>query len=111
MSLTIINKKPVDQRNPVADTISAAKAHYAKYNRYIKEVHLDKVRWEIFKVHMQRILDGQDIEIRDEIHFRDMIVKKGSKFMLKPYEFILKESTLDNPEYFKNPISFKNADA
>lgn len=78
--------------NPVADMIVAAIAHYEKHNRYIDTVELNKVRWEMFKAYIGRL--DPDLDIRDEIHFKDIKVKKMSKFSLGAVKITLQKSTL-----------------
>jgi len=92
MAVAIINR---EKRNPVADTILAAVQHYARFNRYIDVIELEKIRWHIFK-NWAMSFDSA-LEIRDEVQFQDITVKLGSKFQLEPMKITLKKSLLDNP--------------
>lgn len=83
--------KTANKRNVVADTIAAAYEFYAKQNRFIKTVELDKLRWGIFKAYMGRMIPD---EIRDEVKFQDISVKKGSTMQVVPMRFYFEKSTL-----------------
>lgn len=92
MAVAIINR---EKRNPVADTILAAVQHYARFNRSIDVIELEKIRWHIFKNWVMSF--DSELEIRDEVQFQDITVKLGSKFQLEPMKITLKKSLLDNP--------------
>lgn len=87
--MTAIHSK--EKRNPVADMILSCVQHYAKHNRYIDTLTLEPIRWNIFKAWLQRQDEEKAEEIHDEVHFRDIKIKKA-KFQVDPIKVTFKKS-------------------
>ncbi len=84
-----------ERRNPVADMILSCVKHYAKYDKYIDTITLEPIRWSIFKAWLQKLDEEKAEEIKDEVHFRDIKIKKA-KFQIEPMKVTLKKMTIEN---------------
>lgn len=85
MAITIINKTVPCV---VADMIRDAIIFYKKRGRQVDTVYLPSMRFEIFKAWIMRQDDSQ--EIRDELHFKDIKIKKA-KFQSEPLKVTFKK--------------------
>lgn len=78
--------------NVAIDMVSACLAHYKKFNRPVETITLSQGLFEKWKSGM--LERKPDLEIHDQMDFRDVTVRKGSIFMFKDMDVKLKKLVL-----------------
>lgn len=93
---TIINKgyKP----NLAIDMVSAALAHYQRFNRPVENVVLHPYMWEMFKYGLLELKPEiePDLEHFEQVQFKNCNIQKGSEFMVKKMYVELRELVIDD---------------
>ncbi len=88
MSIAILNKSVPCI---VADMIRDAIVFYKQRGKVVDCVYLPPMRFEIFKAWLQRQDEEKGSQIVDEVHFKDIKVKK-SKFQVDPIKVTFKKT-------------------
>lgn len=66
-----------NQKNLTVDMLVAAIKHYKVRGRRIKSITVHPLYWNLFKEYMN--VNAEDIKFDDEIQFRNVLLRKGSK--------------------------------
>ena len=78
--------------NVAIDMVSAALQHYKKQERLVDFITLNHRLWEMWVSGM--LERDPTLDIKDEMHFKDCKVRKGSMFMVKQMTVELKKRIL-----------------
>ena len=92
----INNTKTTFKRNIAIDMVAACLAHYAKFQRPVKEIVLNEALWYKWREGMKERADARGIEFEqyEEVEFNNVTIKRGSKFMTNNMKVTLKELIL-----------------
>lgn len=86
--------------NVAIDMVAACIAHYKKFNRNVKTITLNEAlfyKWKqgiIERNNVKELVDN--LEIHDEMVFRNVTVKKGPSVMVKELEVELHKLTIQS---------------
>lgn len=82
--------------NIAVDMTVAALKHYKQYQRPVDSIILAPHMWEKFKAGILQLSPEKedDINMTNQVEFKDCIVKRGSNMMIKSMIVTLKERVL-----------------
>lgn len=67
--------------NIAVDAVGACIAHYKGFGKRVKVITLSRKWWTAFERYAKE--NRPDFEFKNEIEFKNVILRKGSAFMLK----------------------------